>query len=30
MVIPDESLALIRSAVEAVPANVFDGSTKHT
>ena len=27
---PDEALASIRSAVEAVPASVFDGSTKHT
>ena len=27
---PDEALASIRSAVDAVPASVFDGSTKHT
>jgi len=27
---PDEVLASIRAAVEAVPADVFDGSTKHT
>jgi len=27
---PDELLASIRSAVEAVPTSVFDGSTKHT
>jgi hypothetical protein len=27
---PDEALASIRSAVETVPASVFDGSTKHT
>ena len=27
---PDDALASIRSAVEAVPASVFDGSTKHT
>jgi len=27
---PDESLASIQTAVEAVPASVFDGSTKHT
>lgn len=27
---PDEALASIRSAVEAVPASVFDGTTKHT
>lgn len=26
---PDAALASIRSAVEAVPASVFDGSTKH-
>jgi len=29
-VFPDDSLASIREAVEAVPASVFDGSTKHT
>ena len=27
---PDESLASIRAAIEAVPASVFDGATKHT
>ena len=27
---PDEGLASIRSAVVAVPADVFDGSTKHS
>ena len=27
---PDEPLASIRAAVEAVPDDVFDGSTKHT
>ena len=27
---PDDALASIRSAVETVPASVFDGSTKHT
>jgi len=27
---PDEALASIRAAVEAVPADVFDGSAKHT
>jgi len=27
---PDDALASIRAAVEAVPASVFDGSTKHT
>jgi len=27
---PDEALASIRAAVEAVPDDVFDGSTKHT
>jgi hypothetical protein len=26
---PDEALTSIRSAVEAVPSDVFDGSTKH-
>ena len=29
-VFPDDALASIRAAVEAVPASVFDGSTKHT
>ncbi|AGB34075.1 hypothetical protein Natpe_4381 (plasmid) [Natrinema pellirubrum DSM 15624] len=27
---PDDALASIRAAVEAVPASIFDGSTKHT
>ncbi|MBX0305465.1 hypothetical protein [Haloarcula salinisoli] len=27
---PDEALMSVRSAVDAVPASVFDGSTKHT
>ena len=27
---PDDALASIRAAVEAVPASVFDGSTKYT
>jgi len=27
---PGDALASIQSAVEAVPASVFDGSTKHT
>ncbi|MDR5657814.1 hypothetical protein RH831_11595 [Halodesulfurarchaeum sp. HSR-GB] len=27
---PDEALVSIRSAVDAVPASVFDGSTKHS
>jgi len=27
---PDEALASIRAAVEAVPPDVFDNSTKHT
>lgn len=27
---PDDALALIRSAIETVPASVFNGSTKHT
>ncbi|GAA0273736.1 hypothetical protein LT974_05425 [Halobacterium noricense] len=27
---PDDALASIRAAVEAVPASVFDRSTKHT
>jgi len=27
---PEDSLASIREAVEAVPTSVFDGSTKHT